>query len=129
MLRKLTQTSDCELTQNQIDDVYDESNGIWTLNTEFIEDDLENDIQLIVDCASVGDTIMFDVATTIQPESTIAVTTADLTFTGYTDDTTIKDEIFPESDSKVTFTCPENKSIFDIQYYLFYTYIYLTIYL
>lgn len=109
----------CTLASDQINNFYDEDSKTWILTDEIIKNDLNDDIQMIVNCVNRGDTIMFDTNDVIKPISTIVITREDLTFSYYIKDTILKDGIFPESKAKMKFTCPDDAALFDIKYIQF----------
>ncbi len=50
--------------------IFSRKRGIWTIGDEFFED---YDLQDVVDCASAGDVIGFNVSKTIRPRRRIEI--------------------------------------------------------
>lgn len=106
---------DCKLSDDDIDKLYDKTKKIWMLTDSYISNKLNNDIQLVVDCAYERDYILFNTGKLIIPNDTITIN-KNIVFTYFIDETDYENGVFPETKQKSIFTCPEDKAIFDIKF-------------
>lgn len=94
----------CELTHSQQRRLYTRSLQTWNI-TDIMLDELGNDVQSIVACASPNDTILLPSATTIQPRRSIVIS-SNLTISSQIDGIPRGNGTILEVERKVRFKCP-----------------------
>lgn len=99
-------------------EIYNKETQIWLITDDIIKNVFLNDLQILLDCTTEKDILMFNSKYIFKLKNSINVKTNNLTLTGYTKDISVKNGIFYESDIKASFTYPDAKSsIFNIEYY------------
>lgn len=92
--------------------IYDRSSRLWTVDDSILEE-LLNDVQLIINCTTEGDTVVFNTRDIIKPRSTLQLLW-NLTLTVKLPD--IRESNGTSiSDSMVWFTCPDSGELFTIR--------------
>lgn len=75
----------------------------WKIDDATLED-LSNDVQAVVNCTREGDTILFDISSSLKPSTRIEIPRR-LTISASIEGDPA-DGIFPETTNKTTFVCP-----------------------
>ena len=89
----------------------DAARRTWRID-DGVLDAIENDLQVIVNCTTEGDTLFFDVSGVVRPVSRVIIPW-NLTISAKTEDTQRTDGLYPPSRTRTHFTCPgEGEGIF-----------------
>ena len=97
----------CSLNKRILKEHLNETTRTWRINRSLL-DDVENDIQVIVNCTKPGDVLTFSPKRRIRPSSRIVIPWP-LTLTAPVNSSKLEEGVFPRSDSKATFTCPNRR--------------------
>ena len=94
----------CSLSERTIREHLNETTRTWRISRSLL-DDVEDDIQVIVNCTKPGDVLTFGPRRRIRPSSRIVIPWP-LTLTAPVSSFELEESMFPLSDTKMTFTCP-----------------------
>ena len=76
----------------------------WRVDDDVLEA-IDSDLQVIVNCTAEGDTLLFDVSGAVRPSARVIIPWS-LTISSATEETQRGDGLYPQSRTKIPFTCP-----------------------
>ena len=89
----------------------DTSTRTWRIDDAVLEA-IDNDLQVIVNCTTEGDTLVFDVTAAIQPAARVIIPW-NVTISAATGRTRSVDGLYPRAPLKASITCPvEGEGVF-----------------
>ena len=97
----------CSLSERTLKEHLNAETRTWRISPSLLAD-VEDDIQVIVNCTRPGDVLTFSPRRRFRPSSRIVIPWP-LTLTAPVNSSEVEEEVFPLSDSKATFTCPNRK--------------------
>ena len=97
----------CSLSKRTLEEHLNEATRTWRINRSILND-VENDIQVIINCTRPGDVLTFSPRRRIRPSSRVVIPWP-LTLTAAVDSSELEEGVFPRSDAKATFTCPNRR--------------------
>ena len=93
----------CSLSERTLEEHLNETTRTWRISRSLL-DDVDNDIQVIVNCTKPGDVLTFSPERIIGPSSRIVIPWS-LTLTAHVSSSALEGGVFPRSDEKAVFTC------------------------
>ena len=96
----------CSLSKRTLRKHLNETTRTWRISRSLL-DEVEDDIQVIVNCTRPGDVLTFT-ARRIRPSSRVVIPWP-LTLTASVDSFEVEEGVFPRSGAKATFTCPNRR--------------------
>ena len=101
----------CSLSERTLKRHLNEATRTWLVSHSLL-DDVENDIQVIINCTKAGDVLAFSPERSIRPSSCVVIPWP-LTLSATVENAELEEGVFPTSVEKATFTCPrENEGVF-----------------
>ena len=97
----------CWLTKRSLEEHLNETTRTWHINRSIL-DDVEDDIQVIINCTKPGDVLSFSSQRRIRPSSRIVIPWP-LTLTAPVSSSDVEEGVFPLSEAKALFTCPNRR--------------------
>ena len=104
----------CPLTRREKERYTTLDGRKWLINDAVLEE-VDNDLQMIINCTQEGDVVSFDVMDVIKPSSLVTIPWQ-LTINAYVDGGDFNDgDLMPQT-TRTTFTCPQkNSGLFLVQ--------------
>ena len=98
----------CSLGDQTIREHLNETTRTWRISRSLL-DDVEDDIQVIVNCTKPSDVLSFSSKRRIRPSSRVVIAWP-LTLTSTVDNSEVEEGVFPRSEVKAVFTCPNRRA-------------------
>ena len=97
----------CSLSKRTLEEHLNEATRTWRINRTILND-VEDDMQVIINCTKAGDVLTFIPERRIRPSSRIVIPWP-LTLTAPVSSSELEEGVFPRSDAKATVTCPNRR--------------------
>ena len=104
----------CRLSQEEISAMLDDQRRVWMVD-EAVVRELDNDVQLLIDCTQEGDFVFFPAGSHIRPSKRVEILWR-LTLGTFSESTSATDATAYDGRERAVFTCRRNRGLFYVGY-------------